>query len=173
VGDPYAIGSIVKVLAADGHRTYTWQAPGGVTNMTSYGWQVAVFVRGGRCYVLSPRGAVLQTYRFRPGAVQEFALGGGGLVVQLPGGRIEVQNGRHVHVFSIPPQAKMLDYAENTLLYRIGNTLHGRLLWSGKDGVLRHAKLGVLESNGLSYAAGNKVGSIAGVTVTAQISLPR
>ena len=50
----------------------------------------------------------------------------GGLVVQLPGGRIEVHNGRHVHMFSIPPQAKMLDYAENTLLYRIGNTLHGR-----------------------------------------------
>jgi hypothetical protein len=48
------------------------------------------------------------------------------LVVQLPGGRIEVHNGRHVHVFSIPPQAKMLDYGENTLLYRIGNTLHGR-----------------------------------------------
>jgi hypothetical protein len=170
---PYAIGSTVKVLAADGHRIYTWQAPGAVTNMTSYGRQVAVFVRGGHCYVLSPGGAVLQTYTFRPGAVQEFALGGRGLVVQLPGGRIEVHNGRHVHMFSIPPQAKMLDYAENTLLYRIGNTLHGRFLWRGKDGVLRHAKLGVLESNGLSYAADNKVGSIAGVTVTAQISVPR
>jgi hypothetical protein len=170
---PYATGSTVKVLSFNGHRVYSWRAPGQVTNMTAYGQQVAVFVRGGHCYVLSPRGAVLQTYMFPPGAVQEFALGGRGLVVQLPGGRIEVHNGPRLHVFSIPQQAKMLDYAENTLLYRIGNTLHGRVLWSGKDGILRHARLGVLEPNGLSYAVGNKVSSIAWVTVTTLITPPR
>jgi hypothetical protein len=170
---PYAVGSTVKVLSFDGHRIYTWQAPGQVTNMTSYGRQVAVFVRGGRCYVLGPSGAVLQTYTFRPGAVQEFALGGRGLVVQLSGGRIEVHNGRRVQAFSIPRQARMLDYAENTLLYRIGSTLRGRFLWSGKDGVLSRARFGALESSGLSYAQDRRVGSIAWVTVTTLISPPR
>jgi hypothetical protein len=122
---------------------------------------VAAFVRGGHCYVFAPSGSALPTYAFRPGSVQEFALGGRGLVVQLPGGRIEVHGGRRVRVFSIPPRARMLDYAENTLLYRIGNTLRGRFLWSGKDGVLRDAQLGALESSGLSYAEGYRVGSLA------------
>ena len=82
---------------------YTWQAPGrGDEPDRRTARQVAVFVRGGKCYVLCPRGAVLQTYTFRPGAVQEFALGGRGLVVQLPGGKIEVHNGARVQRFSIP-----------------------------------------------------------------------
>lgn len=167
---PYSIGSTVKVLAADGHQLYTWQAPGPVTNTTSYRQEVAVFVRGGRCYVLAPSGSVLAMYAFPPGAVQEFALGGKGLVVQLPGGRIEIRNGHHVRAFSIPPQGKMLDYAENTLLYRVGNAVHGRFVGSGKDAVLRHATLAVLESNGMSYAVANHVYSIAWVTVTAAIN---
>ena len=170
---PYAVGPTVKVLSFDGHRLYTWQAPATVTNLTSYGRQVAVFVRGGRCYVFGPGGALLRTYTFRPGAVQEFALGGRGLVVQLPGGRIEVHNGRRVRVFSIPPQAKMLDYAGNILLYRIGGMLRGRFLFSGKDGALRRATFGAVETNGLSYAIGARVGSIAWVTLTSLISPPR
>ena len=109
-------------------------------------------MRGGKCYVLSPRGAVLQTYTFRPGAVQEFALGGRGLVVQLPGGKIEVHNGARVQRFSIPARAKMLDYAGNILLYRLGGTLRGRFLFSGKDRALRTALFGAVETNGLSYA---------------------
>ena len=170
---PYAVGSTVKVLSFNGRRLYTWQAPGQVTNLTSYGRQVAVFVRGGRCYVLSPRGAVLQTYAFRPGAVQEFALGGRGLVVQLSEGKIEVHNGARVQRFSIPAQAKMLDYAGNILLYRLGGTLRGRFLFSGKDGALRTAPLGAVETNGLSYAQVYRVGSVAWVTLTSLISPPR
>lgn len=167
---PYAVGSTVEVLSANGHRKYSWQAPGQVTNLTAYGEQVAVFVRGGHCYVLSPAGAVQQTYTFHPGAVQEFALGGRGLVVQLPGGRIEVHNGSKVRVFSIPAQAKMLDYAGNILLYRLGETLRGRFLFSGKDAVLRKGPFGQVETNGLSYANGRTVGSIAWVTLTSLIN---
>jgi hypothetical protein len=172
---PYAVGSTVKVLAADGHQLYTWQAPGArrVTNMTSYGQQVAVFVTGGKCYVLAPSGAVLQTYTFRPGSVQEFALGLRGVVVQLPRGRIEVHNRTHVQAFTIPAQAKMLDYAGNILLYRLGATLRGRFLFGGQDGALRTAPLGAVETNGLSYASGNKVGSIAWVTLTGLIHRQR
>jgi hypothetical protein len=169
---PYAIGSTVKVLSFNGRRLYTWPAPAEVTNLTSYGQQVAVFVRGGRCYVLGPRGGVLQTYAFRPGAVQEFALGGRGLVVQLPGGKIEVHNGGRVQRFSIPARAKMLDYAGNILLYRLGGTLRGRFLFSGKDRALRTALHGAVETSGLSYAQVYRVRSIAWVTLTSLISPP-
>src|SRR5581483_9983361 len=169
---PYAVGSSVRVIAADGRRLYAWRAPGVVTNLTAYDSQVAVFVRGGRCFVLSPSGTVLQTYTFRPGSVQEFALGGRGLVVQLPGGRIEVHRGASVHRFSISPGGTMLDYAGNVLLYRIGDALHGRFLWSGKDRVVRHGRLAVVETTGMSYAVGNRVSSIAWVTLTSAISPP-
>jgi hypothetical protein len=166
---PYAVGSTVKVLSFNGRRLYTWQAPGQVTNLTSYGHEVAVFVRGGHCYVLDPTGKVVQTYTFRPGAVQEFALGGRGLVVELPGGRIEVRNGSRVHLFSIPARGRMLDYAGGILLYKLGADLRGRLLFRGKDGALRTATFGAVETNGLSYALGNKVGSIAWITLTSLI----
>ena len=171
---PYAVGSTVKVLSFNGRRLYTWQAPGEVTNLTSYG------TAGGRlrarraaatCSARAER--VLQTYTFRPGAVQEFALGGRGLVVQLPGGKIEVHNGARVQRFSIPAQAKMLDYAGNILLYRLGGTLRGRFLFSGKDEALRTALFGAVETNGLSYAQVYRVGSIAWVTLTSLISPPR
>jgi hypothetical protein len=167
---PYSIGSTVKVLAADGRRLYTWRAPDKVTNTTAYNAEVAVFVRGGRSYVLAPSGAVLRTYAFRPGSVQEFALGGNGLVVQLPGGKVEIHTGNRVRRLSIPPQAKMLDYAENTLLYRVGNAVHGRFVRSGKDALLRRATIAVLEHNGLSYAVGNHVYSVAWANVTALIN---
>src|SRR5581483_1952713 len=169
---PYALGSSVRVIAADGRRLYTWRAPGQVTNLTAYGSEVAVFVRGGRCFVLESSGAVAHTYAFRPGSVQQFALGGRGLVVQLPGGRIEVRRGASIHRFSISPQARMLDYAGNILLYRIGNSVHGRFLWTGKDRVVRHATLAVVETNGMSYARGDRVYSIAWVTLTSAISPP-
>lgn len=170
---PYAVGSTVKVLSYNGRRLYTWQAPGHVTNLTSYGQQVAVFVRGGHCYVLSPSGKVIRTYAFRAGSVQEFALGGRGLVVQLPGGRIQVHNGSRTQVFSIPARGRMLDYAGNILLYKLGTKLRGRFLFSGKDGALRTATFGAVETNGLSYAIGTTVGSIAWVTLTSLISPPR
>ena len=89
---PYSVDRTVTALAPNGRRLYTWQAPARVTNMTSYGLQVAVFVEGGRCFLLSPSGTVRRTYTFRRGAVQEFALGGIGLLVQLPRGRVEMQN---------------------------------------------------------------------------------
>ena len=124
---PYSIGSTVKVLKANGARAYAWQAPGRVTNTTAYGAMVAAFVVGGRCFVLSPAGAVRQTYTFAPGSVQEFALAGVGLVVQLTGGRVEIRRGRLVvRRPRLPVGARMLDYAEGILLYRLGLQIRAR-----------------------------------------------
>jgi len=72
----------------------------------------------------------------------------------------------------LPAQAKMLDYAGNILLYRVRGALRGRFLFSGKDAALRKAPLGQVETNGLSYATGRTVGSIAWVTLTSLITRP-
>jgi hypothetical protein len=166
---PYSIGSTVKVLRSNGSRAYTWQAPGRVTNTTAYGANVAVFVAGGRCYVLSPTGSVQRTYTFTPGSVQEFALAGVGLVVQLHGGRVEIRNGTAVRSLTLPSRARMLDYAEGILLYKLGPQIRARRVSTGKDGRLRTATLAVLEHNGLTYALGRRVSSVAMVNVQATL----
>jgi hypothetical protein len=166
---PYSIGSTVKVLRANGARLYTWHASGRVTNTTSYNTMVAAFVAGGRCYVLSPAGAVVKTYTFPPGSVQEFALAGAGLVVQLGGGRVEIRNGRAVRRLTLPAGARMLDYAEGILLYKLGRQIRARRISTGKDAFLRNATFAVLEHNGLSYAVGRRVASVAMVNVQAAL----
>ena len=167
---PYSIGSKVKALAPTGKLLYTWQAPRRVTNTTAYNGQVAVFVAGGHCYVLSPAGAVQQTYTFAPGAVREFALAGAGLIVQLPGGKIEIHRGASVRKLTIPPSARMLDFAESILLYRLGDQIRARRVASGKDVLLRHGSLAQLEHNGLTYAVGRGVYSVAMVNLNAALN---
>jgi hypothetical protein len=163
---PYSIGSTVKVLKANGARAYTWRAPARVTNTTAYGAMVAAFVAGGRCYVLSPAGAVRQTTAFAPGSVQEFALAGVGLVVQLTGGRVEIRRGaRVVRKLMLPAGARMLDYAEGIVLYRVGPQIRARRVSTGRDTLLRRASFAVLEHNGLSYALGRRVSAVAMVNV--------
>jgi len=167
---PYSINSTVKALDPNGKLRYTWQAPGRVTNTTAYNGQVAAFVAGGHCYILSPAGAVQQTYTFKPGAVQEFALAGAGLVVQLAGGKIEIRKGSGVKALTIPAAAHMLDFAESILLYKLGNQIRAHRVGSGKDVLLRHGSLAQLEHNGLSYSVGKKVYSVAMVNVNAALN---
>jgi hypothetical protein len=166
---PYSIGSTVKVLRANGSRAFTWNAPGRVTNTTSYNANVAVFVAGGRCYVLSPTGAIQRTYVFAPGSVQEFAFAGRGLVVQLTGSRVQIRTGSAVKTLTLPAGARMLDFAEGILLYKLGRQVRARRVSTGKDALLRSAAFAVLEHNGLTYASGRRVSSVAMVNVQATL----
>lgn len=167
---PYSIGSTVKVLRANGARAYTWRAPARVTNTTAYGGMVAVFVAGGRCFVLSPASRILQTSTFAPGSVQEFALAGVGLVVQLSGGRVEIRRGASViRRLQLPAGARMLDYAEGILLYRLGIQIRARRVATGRDRLLRLARYAVLEHNGLTYSLVRRVSSVAMVNVQAAL----
>ncbi len=167
---PYSVGSTVKALAANGKRLYTWTAPATVTNTTAYRQQVAVFVEGGTCVVLSPSGTVQQTYVFRPGSVQEFALAGIGLVVQLPGGKVEIRKGAAVRTVQLPAAARMLDFAEGIVLYQVGHAIRARRISNGKDTLLRTGSHAQLESSGLSYAVGKRVFSVAMVKVQAALN---
>ena len=93
--------------------------------------------------------------------MQEFALAGVGLVVQLPRGKVEIRKGASVQDGRLPAGARMLDYAEGILLYKLGTQIRARRVSTGKDAFLRYGTFGVLEHNGLTYAAGRTVSSIA------------
>ncbi len=170
---PYAGGRrrTVKTLSATGKRLYTWAAPAQVNALTSYGGEVAVFMTGGKAVVLSPRGAIVESYTFPPGAVA-FRLGGIGLVVQLPHGLVQIRrSGQLVKTLTLPAGAQMLDFAEGILLYALGTEIRGVRVGAGKDVLIRdvHRKpvLAQLEPNGLSYAIGKTVYSVAMVNVNA------
>jgi hypothetical protein len=64
----------------------------------------------------------------------------------------------------------MLDYAEGILLYRHGLQIRARRVSTGRDVVLRLAGSAVLEHNGLSYAIGRRVSSVAMVNVQAALA---
>jgi hypothetical protein len=69
----------------------------------------------------------------------------------------------------LPAGARMLDYAEGILLYRLGLQIRARRVSTGKDVVLRLAALAVLEHNGLSYVVGRRVSSVAMVNVQSKL----
>ncbi len=165
---PYAHGTDVTVLDWTGKKFFTWKAPATVTNLTSYVSHVAVFVEGGKCYELAG-GHVLATYTFPRGAVKEFALAGAGLIVQLPGGKVQILNraGKVVKRATLPAGARMRDFAEGILLYTKGKEIHGLRVSDGKDVLLRRGDRAVLESSGLTYSAGRKIYSVAWVNVSA------
>ena len=113
---------------------------------------------------------MLRTYTFPVGAVQEFALAGAGLVVQLNAGKVQIlKNGALVKALTLPAGARMRDYAEGILLYERGGEIHGLRVANGKDVLLRHGAHAQLEHNGLSYAVGTRVYSVAMVNVLAMM----
>jgi hypothetical protein len=75
-----------------------------------------------------------------------------------------------VRTVQLPAAARMLDYAEGFVLYKLGKQIRARRIFNNKDAFLRYGTFGVLEHNGLSYAAGKRVSSIAWVNVTAAIN---
>jgi hypothetical protein len=60
----------------------------------------------------------------------------------------------------------MLDYAQGIVLYKLRGQIRGRAVASGKDVFLRKATFAVLGHNGLTYATGRRVSSVAMVFVT-------
>ena len=92
------------------------------------------------------------------------------LVVQLPGGKIEIHNGASVQTLTLPPSARMLDIAEGILLYQLGDQIRARRVATGKDALLHHGSAAQLEHNGLTYAVGKRVHSVAMVNVQAALN---
>ena len=74
--------------------------------------------------------------------------------------------GQKASGLSVP---RMLDYAEDILLYRLGTQIRGRRVSTGRDRLLRRATFAVLEHNGLSYAVARRVSSVAMVNVQAAL----
>ena len=154
---PYSIGPTVKVLTANGAKAYTWQAPGPVTNTTAYQGQVAAFVKGGKCYVLSPAGAVAADLhlprrgragvRARRGGARRAAAAREG---RDPQGRVG-EDGR-----SCPRRHGCSTTPRGSCSTSSGSRSAARRVSNGKDAFLRYGTFGVLEHNGCPTPRGRR-----------------
>jgi hypothetical protein len=160
-GIPYAVDREVVFLGDNGRAIFRWTAPDEVTALAAGpapgagGARVAVLTRGGTLVLLSQSGAVVRTHTYAPASVTAIQLAGIGLVLQ---------EGRALFdgTFRLPPGARMLDYAQGRVLYRIGRTVY---TWRVATGVRARllppfptARTPVaLDVHGLAWATGRSV----------------
>ena len=163
---PYAVGTKVTWLGEDGAAVFTWTAPAEVRAVTSgdgpLGWRVAALQSTGEVTVLDGSGAVDATYPFPPGQVRWIGLAPAGLVVQLPGAKVEILSGAPTRTVQLRPNAIVADYAAGRLLYRVGQTFWLRSVATGIDtqllqGARKHPIVAALDLHGLAWVQGPSV----------------
>jgi len=163
---PYAVGANVTWLGENGVAVFKWAAPAEVRAITSgygpYGWSVAALLSTGDVSVLSNSGAVARMYAFAPGAVRWIGLAPAGLLVQVPGAKVEIHRGAATRTVQLERNAIVLDYAEGRLLYRVGQTFWLRHIASGTavqllQGSRQQPIAAALDTHGLAWAQGSNV----------------
>jgi hypothetical protein len=172
---PYAVGQNVTWLGENGAPVFTWTAPSEVRAITSgagpYGWSVATLLATGDVTVLSSSGAVVKTYDFVPGAVRWVGLAPSGLVVQVPGAKVEIHRGAATRTMQLKPNAIVLDYAEGRILYRVAQTFWVRQVATGVDAELlqgsrEQAIAATLDTHGLAWTQGPNVNWACAVCIS-------
>jgi len=165
-GIPYAVQTEVTWLGENGapiFRTHTSSEVRAITGGTGpYGWRVAALLDTGEVTVLDGGGSVAGTYSFQPGAARWIALAPAGLLVQVADGTVEIHRGAAKQTVQLKPNGMALDYAEGSLLYRVGQTFWLRDVARGTDTLLlqgsrRHPIAAVLDTHGLAWTQGTRV----------------
>jgi len=172
---PYAVQTEITLLGDNGAPVFRTHAQSEVRRITSgdgpYGWRVAALLATGEVSVLDGGGSVVATYPFAPGAVRWIALAPGGVLVQLPGAKVEIHRGAATRVVQLKPNAIVVDYAEGRILYRVGQTFWLRQVTTGIDtkllqGSRRQPITPVLDTHGLAWAQGSSVHWVCAVCIS-------
>jgi hypothetical protein len=171
-GIPYAVESEVTWLADSGAPIFRTQTPSEVRSITSgagpLGWRVAALLATGDVIVLNDSGAIDATFSFSPGQVKWIGLAPPGLLVQLPGAKVEIRTGAPMRTVQLKPNAIALDYAEGRLLYRVGQSFWLRNVRSGTDTLLLQGSTkqpisASLDTHGLAWREGSSVSWVCAV----------
>jgi hypothetical protein len=160
-GIPYAVDRQVTFLGDNGAAIFRWTAPDRVVTLTAgpapgaSGARVAVLTEGGTLFLISQAGAVLRTQTYAPRSVAAIQLAGIGLVAQVGRGLFD-------NTFRLPRGARMLDYAQGRVLYRIGRTVYTWRVATGERARLlprfpTTRTPVALDPHGLAWATGRTV----------------
>jgi hypothetical protein len=173
-GIPYAIQSEITLLGDNGAPIFRTHSSSEVRRITSgagpYGWRVAALLDTGEISVLDGGGSVAKTYAFAPGAVRWIGLAPAGLVVQVPGAKVEIHRGATTRTVQLKPNAIVLDYAEGRILYRVGQTFWLRQVATGTDtqllqGSRKERIAATLDPHGLAWIQGKTVNWVCAVCI--------
>ena len=159
-GVPYAVGREVVFLGDNGAAIFRWTAPENVVALTAgpapgdQGARVAVATEAGTIFVLTKAGVVLRQHSYPRGSVRAIKLAGIGLVAQVGD---ELFDG----TIRLPPRARMLDYAQGRVLYRIDRAVYTHRVATGVRAQLLGSPtitaLVALDVHGLAWAVGRSV----------------
>jgi hypothetical protein len=171
---PYAVRTEITLLGEDGAPVFRTHAASEVRRITSgagpYGWRVAALLASGDVAVLDRGGSLVRTYAFPPGAVRWIGLAPAGLLVQLPGAKVEIHRGDATRTVQLRANAIVLDYAEGRLLYRVAQTFWLRHLATGVEtkllqGSRRERITPALDTHGLAWSHGSSVSWVCAVCI--------
>jgi hypothetical protein len=163
---PYAVQTEITWLGDNGAAIFRTHAASEVRAITSgagpLGWRVAALLASGDVIVLGDSGAIDATFAFAPGEVKWIGLTPRGLLLQLPGAKVEIRRGAPIRTVQLRPNAIVLDYAESRLLYRVGQSFWLHHVGSGTDTLLlqgsrKHPIAVSLDTHGLAWRQGSTV----------------
>jgi hypothetical protein len=104
---PYAVGSTVTTLRANGSTAFTWNAPSRIVGLAATEDRVAVAQEGARVTVLDTQGGVVSMDLYETD-VSAVAFTGKGLLVQRAG-LLELRREADAHEFATAPDAQLDD----------------------------------------------------------------
>jgi hypothetical protein len=135
-GVPYAVGSTVTYVGADGGRLFRVTLGSPVRLLAagpSFGTaRVIASLANGDVVVLSRTGEELRTDSHEPGTVQAVELAYGGPVVQV-GSTVTIGSTTSGTKVTLPAGALMLDYRQRAVYYRQGTAVRARAVGNGSD----------------------------------------
>ena len=168
---PYAVGRRIVVLAPDGSRTFSVDAPDRVVALSAHSRGFAAVLADGSVLRIGPTARILGQTSFEPGFAQSAVLAAPGLVVETVDG-LEIHRGGVVRRVRFPAGSRFLGLSEGVVAYGTGRQLRLLRLGSGKNVLFRtlaprfEAQLG---RRGLAYASGRTLGFAAWVNVSSAV----
>jgi hypothetical protein len=108
--------------------------------------------------MLERDGSLAWSVDYPPGAVKAIALAPAGMIAQLPD-TVEIRTPTGMRSVLLPAGAVMTDFAEGTILYRLGNTAHFLYAATGKDalvltGTAKTPLVATLDTHGFAWGRG-------------------
>lgn len=148
---PYAVDNQVVDLSPNGSRRWAWTAPGPVASLAAGDGRVAVQLRDGTTYVLSPSGRPSAPLALAPGTIRYAAAG----LAHQDDTKIVLGS----KSWDVTRDGHLLDFLRNEVVYVSRDGVHGIRTTDSKDVLWRRLTVGYasFHRGGLAYTSGDNV----------------
>jgi hypothetical protein len=152
---PFAVGSTVTTLRANGTKAFTWTAPARVVALAARAGRVAVATEGARVTVLDVQGNVVSVDLYES-EVSSVALTAKGQLVQR-GTTLELRRGADTHQYAVTAGAQLDDADARWAAWSDGKLVHLIRLPDGAQTAAYPGSWAALAGTLLYVANGRKI----------------